>query len=143
MDLERLAEKGNTLRLAVANLRRLVEMPETAFLGDRDKAASLRYHIVLAAEAAVEIAGHLISRRGFRAPRSYKDAIDVLHEEAVIEEAVRDAVRGLAGVRNLVVHRYWEVDDTRLRREIGTALPLIEAFLAQVGSFIGADVSRR
>lgn len=140
VDLERLAEKAAALRRALGDIERLAMVPEAEFVTDRDKVAGFRYHAVVAAEAAVEIAMHLISRRGFRTPVGYKDAFTVLHEEAVLTAGTCALMRNLAGLRNLLVHQYWTVDDLRLRREIGGALPGLHSFLAQIGRCVGGDL---
>lgn len=140
VDLERLTDKATALRRALADLGRLVSIPEAEFSADRDKVAGFRYHVVVAAEAAVEIAMHLISRKGFRTPAGYKDAFSVLQEESILTAEVCALMRSLAGVRNLLVHQYWTVDDLRLRREMGASLPGLASFLAQIGRCIGREL---
>lgn len=140
VDLDRLTEKAAALRRALVDLRRLVSIPQAEFAADSDKRAGFRYHVVVAAEAAVEIAMHLISRKGLRTPAGYKDAFSALQESSILTAEVCALMRSLAGVRNPLVHQYWTVDDLRLRREMGAALPGIESFLGQIGRCIGREL---
>ncbi|MBI5488480.1 MAG: hypothetical protein HY905_14195 [Deltaproteobacteria bacterium] len=107
VDLERLTEKAAALRRSLADLGRLLAIPEAEFAADRDKTAGFRYHVVVAAEAAVEVCA---------------------------------LMRSLAGVRNLLVHQHWTIDDLRLRREVSAAMPGLESFLAQIGRFVGREL---
>jgi uncharacterized protein YutE (UPF0331/DUF86 family) len=139
--LERLTGKATALRGALADLRRLAALPEAEFAADRDKRAGFRYHVVVAAEAALEIAMHLISRRGWRTPAGYKDTFTVLVEEGILAADTGTLLRSLAGARNLLVHQYWTVDDLRLRRELEAALPGLDSFLVQIGRAVAATLS--
>jgi hypothetical protein len=61
-------------------------------------------------ETCADIAGHLISYGGMRAPKSYADAFTVLSENGVLTDALLDSLVGMVKFRNVVVHQYDEVD---------------------------------
>jgi uncharacterized protein YutE (UPF0331/DUF86 family) len=42
----------------------------------------------------------------------------MLGEGGIISRDLAAAMRRCAGLKNLLVHRYWEVDDARLYREL-------------------------
>jgi uncharacterized protein YutE (UPF0331/DUF86 family) len=50
----------------------------------------------------------------WRAPRDYRDVFSVLQENGVVTEDFARTLRQMAGVRNLLVHLYWEVDDAQI-----------------------------
>ncbi|MHA1209426.1 MAG: HepT-like ribonuclease domain-containing protein [Candidatus Freyarchaeota archaeon] len=46
---------------------------------------------------------------------------------------VGDEVAKLVGLRNLIAHRYWEADDSRIYREaVGSGLEIIKRFVREV-----------
>jgi uncharacterized protein YutE (UPF0331/DUF86 family) len=61
----------------------------------------------------------LIAERGFREAESYADIIDILGEVKAIPKAFAGRIRGMAGLRNILVHDYLEVDPKELRRHLG------------------------
>ena len=61
-------------------------------------------------ETCADIAGHIISDGGMRAPKSYSDGFTVLKENGVIPDALLDSLVRMAKFRNVVVHQYDEVD---------------------------------
>ena len=61
-------------------------------------------------ETCVDIAGHIISDRGYRIPKSYADTFKVLHEENILEKELLKTMEKMARFRNIVVHNYDEVD---------------------------------
>lgn len=61
-------------------------------------------------ETCVDIAGHIISDKGFRIPKSYLDAFRVLHEQQILNSKLFAALEKMAKFRNVVVHHYDKVD---------------------------------
>jgi len=61
-------------------------------------------------ETCVDIAGHIISDQGYRIPKSYSDAFEVLHEEQILSDKLFAALEKMAKFRNVVVHQYDKVD---------------------------------
>ena len=61
-------------------------------------------------ETCVDIAGHIISEKGFRIPKSYSDAFLVLKENNVLSAELYSSAKKMAKFRNVVVHHYDKVD---------------------------------
>jgi len=61
-------------------------------------------------ETCVDIAGHIISDSGYRAPKSYSDTFKVLNEAGVLNEMHFERMSNMAKFRNVVVHHYDRVD---------------------------------
>lgn len=104
-----------------SRVRRLLGMLERyrSLLGEDDADPYRRRHLVqTAAQICIDLANHVISSEGHRAPADYGDAFRVLVEAGVLDETLADRMVALAGVRNLIVHLYAEVDDDRLARAV-------------------------
>ena len=61
-------------------------------------------------ETCVDIAGHIISDKGYRIPKSYSDTFRVLHQEQLVNDKLYAALEKMAKFRNVVVHHYDKVD---------------------------------
>ncbi len=61
-------------------------------------------------ETCVDIAGHIISDKGFRIPKSYSETFRVLHEEQLVNDKLYAALEKMAKFRNVVVPHYDKVD---------------------------------
>ena len=64
----------------------------------------------LACECCLDIAAHIISRKGFREPKDNKDFFGVLFENNIISVPVREAMVKMAKFRNIVVHDYARIE---------------------------------
>lgn len=98
-----------------------------------------RYAVQSAAQASIDLANHVIASEGWRVPRDYGDAFTVLAENAVIDGELADRFRALAGLRNLLVHLYDEVDDDRLARDIRAGLADLGALASAVARLLEGD----
>lgn len=65
-------------------------------------------HIMI--ETCVDIANHIISDRELRPPKSYADTFSVLLEGKIINKPLSDRLQKMAKFRNILVHRYEEVE---------------------------------
>lgn len=74
-------------------------------------------------ETCLDIAGHIISDEEYRVPESYADMFNVLQENAIIPETLREGLNNMAKFRNIVVHHYDKIDPniviTILRKNLG------------------------
>ena len=61
-------------------------------------------------ETCADVAGHIISDRKYRIPKSYADTFKVLHEENILEKDLFETMDKMAKFRNIVVHNYDVVD---------------------------------
>lgn len=95
-----------------------------------------RYAVQSAAQACIDLANHVIASEGWRVPADYGEAFTVLAEHDVIPEDLADRLRALAGLRNLLVHLYDEIDDDRVAREARSGIGDIEAIARAVALLV-------
>lgn len=62
-------------------------------------------------ETCVDVAGHIISDRGYRVPISYSDTFRVLYENEILNESIFKTMEKVARFRNIIVHHYDKIDD--------------------------------
>lgn len=121
-------------------VRRLLVLLERYrfLLAEDDPDPYRRRHLVqTAAQICIDLANHVISSEGHRAPRDYGDAFRVLAEVDVIDKGLADRMVALAGARNLIVHLYAEVDDDRLARTIRSGgLDDLSGFAARIAALV-------
>ena len=61
-------------------------------------------------EICADIAGHIISDRGYRIPTSYVDTFRVLYEKDIFDKELFETMQRMVKFRNIVVHHYNKVD---------------------------------
>jgi uncharacterized protein YutE (UPF0331/DUF86 family) len=98
------------LEQLLRNLRRLTELDRDAFLTDEAVQAQAERWTHLAIECAIDLANHLIADQGWKSPTTNKETFQILGQEGVLDANLTRRMEGWAGLRNILVHLYLEVD---------------------------------
>lgn len=95
-----------------------------------DERHSMRYQIIVLAEAIGNICIHIsLEDLGYE-PESYSDCLTYLRDKRVIRSG-EDLIK-IIKMRNLLVHRYWEVDDFKVHSSVKENFRCVEEFLKTV-----------
>lgn len=92
-----------------------------------------------AAEAALDVAGHLVARNGYRNAEDYADLFTVLGEEDVLADDLAGRLEEMARFRNVLVHGYAEIDPEKLWDYVTNDREDITAFLEAVYEAVEAS----
>ncbi|EFK06157.1 putative toxin-antitoxin system, antitoxin component [delta proteobacterium NaphS2] len=136
IDVEKVGTLVSSIQEAMSRLREVKALSKTEFLEDRHKQDSAKYNFIVAIEAAIDIANHLISRKGFRAPEDYADTFRVLKEAGILETDFSMELEKMARFRNRLVHLYWKVDTVEVWKILQTRLGDFEQYLSSLGSYL-------
>lgn len=110
--LERLAE-------LLAELERIRAGGRGAYdAGLRDQLAA-QHAIQLAIQVCVDVGAHLIAELGLRMPDDYKGVFAALREPLGLDPDLIAGLSAAAGMRNVLVHAYLEVDDDQVWEALG------------------------
>ena len=136
VDREVFAQRLGALEQVLRDLRRLAATPRDTYLKDRGLQAQSERWLHLAGEACLDLANHLIADQGWRAPSTYREAFDILREQGVVDADLARRMAGWAGLRNLLVHLYLQIDHERLYEILTGDLDEIEAFATALIRFV-------
>jgi len=81
-----------------------------AYLSDWKTQRIVERTLQMMIETCADIAGHIISDKGFRIPKSYADTFRVLEDNKVIEPDLLQNMVKMSKFRNVIVHQYDNVD---------------------------------
>ena len=95
-------------------LRRLAARERHDLLADDDLLAAVKYRFIVAIEVCIDVGRHVIASEGLRAPLDYADVFTVLADASLLSGTTAADLRDTARFRNLLVHGYARVDDTRV-----------------------------
>ncbi len=138
MDKRVLIRRIGALRQNLQMVRQIVaSADDPSLLSDAYKLAALKWHLLLAIEDAFALCSHAVARLGGEVPTSYAECFETLQRHGVIEEPLLERLRAMARFRNLLIHRYWEVDDRRVLKICRNNLDDLEAFASAIGNYFG------
>jgi len=138
MSLEREIIEGK-FDIIDRNLRFLDEIktlnPDQFVESYRDVQAA-KYSLLEIMEACIDIANYVISVKGFRRAEEYSEMFKVLKVEGIIGKELATKLEDMARFRNLLVHKYGDVDNRRVLEIIKHNLKDIEEFEKAIEKFI-------
>jgi len=104
----------NEAKEALDEIENIISMKVDAFLTSRSARFSLRYSIVLIVEVLADLSIAILEKDFDEVVESYRDAFIKLATKGVISSECMQTMVRLAGLRNIVVHRYWTIDDVKI-----------------------------
>lgn len=111
----------------VGLLRDIRERGREAFVDSVALQAQAERHLQLAIQAAIDIALHLLAEDSAETPEDYGSAFELLARRGPIDAELAARLRAAAGLRNVLVHGYLDVDPARVWDHLGE-LDDLEAF---------------
>lgn len=111
----RLREIGRRL----AALRDIYSHGESIYLADLALQAQAERHLQLALQCGIDIALHILADDTDRTPEDYGTAFRELGALGILDRDLADRLRLAAGLRNVLVHAYLDVDPVRIWTHLG------------------------
>lgn len=137
VDRDVLSARLNALETYLSELRPFQQVPEDRYVKEPGLHHLAERYLHLASEALLDIAHHVIADEGFRQAETYRDAMQVLAEEGLIDENLADRLEEWMGFRNVLVHLYLEIDHHRTWSTIQNDLDDLGQFAAAMGRLLG------
>jgi uncharacterized protein YutE (UPF0331/DUF86 family) len=104
--LDKLAQ----LEINIAELERLRERP-TAVMRDR---WALRYGLIESIQIVIDVSCEIVARAALGTPATYRQCIELLAGADLLPSDLAARLGSMVGLRNLLVHEYDEIDESRL-----------------------------
>lgn len=138
VDQHVLLQRLSALESYLVELRAFAAYSREVFLAEPHIHHLAERFLHLACECVLDLAQHVIAAMGYRQATGYKDAMDVLCEEGILENGLAETLKGWMGFRNVLVHLYLEIDHERSYRAITKELGDLEMFAAKIARFLEA-----
>ncbi len=110
VDIDVLRYRISDVRASISEITRLISKPFTELA--IDERYSMRYNIIVTVESIVSLATHIAVEDYGYTPKSYTDAVTFICNKLGIK-CFSDLI-ALIRLRNILVHRYWNVNDSKV-----------------------------
>jgi len=97
---------------------------------------AVRYLLVALAEALMALAIHLARRAYNRVPETPIHALTILRDAGLLTIDECDELIKLVRLRNLLVHRYWVIDDEKIYNSIKRDFKAVYSFVERLERFL-------
>jgi len=121
------------LREYVVLLRRLRSRPREEFIEDPFVIGNVERYLQLAIQVVLDISNHIVADDRLGAVEEYRDAIRLLGQSGYLQPDLAQRLIPMAGLRNILVHDYLDVDRGKIYILLQDCLEDFEQFAIQIG----------
>lgn len=113
-----IAEILATLDGFVQEIQAYRALPRERVVGDSTVQYAVRYVLQSAIQCVLDLGLHILVDSNLDRPHDSKEVIRALGRHAVISPELAARIEGMAGFRNILVHRYFKVDADLVHRNL-------------------------
>ena len=133
--------KLSELDQRVARVRTHRRATADELAADRDALDLVAFNLMLAVQAASDLAAHLIADEGWASPPTVGESFDRLAEHQVIARKTATALRRAVGFRNIVAHGYAGIDVAATHAASTAGLDDLDRFAREVATWLANRVA--
>jgi uncharacterized protein YutE (UPF0331/DUF86 family) len=136
IDKDRIVSLIGEIEKSLTILNEYSSIQKKELVTDLKALGSIKYYLIVAIEACIDIANHIIAKERYGVPKTYSDCFSILRERKIISKQLTNKLTNMAKFRNLLVHLYWNVNDERIYEILQTELEDFEEFIRQISAKI-------
>ena len=133
---KRILLKLDEMNKYMEELERFLPAEEEEYLENQQVKRACEKTIELAIEAAMSIVSIIVSHNKFGFPKDEDDLIAIVEKKMIVSSALAATLKEMKGFRNILVHRYAEVDDARAYHTLTGELGDFNSFEKEIRKYV-------
>lgn len=114
-----------------------MDFNEDQFLENVDYQDLLIFRLQQAVEIAIEIATYIIVSLNFDKPETARGSFEVLEKNKVISKDLSEKLMLAVSFRNIVVHKYEDINFTRVFHDYKEDINSLKLFISEIIKYLG------
>jgi uncharacterized protein YutE (UPF0331/DUF86 family) len=136
INIEKIKTLEKDLLNTVSEIKSIIATEEEVFIKEHRDIYSLRYLLIESVETMANICNHILTRITGQVPKGYPDCFEKLSDARIITRELGDNLKKIASLRNIIIHKYWEIDNRKVFKSAKENIEDFEEFLRQINKFI-------
>jgi len=136
INVEMVRDRAREIRESLGKIQTYTAQPDADFFADERNSYTVMHLLLISIEAVASICNHLLAKTASKAPASYSECFEGLRELGILDEPLTDRLIQMVHFRNILVHRYWQVEPEWVLHYARENLGDFEDFLGNVGHFV-------
>jgi uncharacterized protein YutE (UPF0331/DUF86 family) len=113
----------------LANLRTIQETTSRQqYLNNRILQSAVERNLQVAIQCLLDIGNHIIAEDELGTPEANEDIFRILCDAKIIPADFANQIKGISGLRNMLIYQYLEIDATRVYGYVESAIDDFEQF---------------
>ena len=114
IDIEKIKQRITEIKENIEKIKKYSSIPEDEFWEDERNILSIKHLLLESIEACGNICVHILAKKIFKASSSFAECFENLYKSKVIDKDLSDKLIKMARFRNVLVHRYWKINDQKI-----------------------------
>lgn len=136
IDLAKLEKYLNDISIEIKKIQRNLISENATILKDPDRIGSLKYSVIVIAEAVAHALHHILAKEHNISVSGYKEVLIRSREYQLISSELSDNLQPFISFRNMLVHHYWKVDDNLFLKNLRDGLDDFQIFVRTINAFM-------
>lgn len=139
INLENLKKRIGEIKEHNEKIKRYSSISDSEFWADERNLLAVKHLLLQSIEACGRICSHVLAKKLLKSPSSFSECFETLNKSGIIDEALSIKLRQMSRFRNILVHRYWEIEDKKILEYARNNLGDFDQFLKSVVDYLGID----
>jgi|SRR3989344_130436 len=136
IEKELIRQKLVDIRNYLRELKPLLDIDSRLLIEDNIKLHAFERLFQLIVDTTIDINTHIITRSDFNVPDDYYNTFIVLAQNNVLPMEFALKIAGSVGLRNMVIHKYGNVDIKRMVDDIKSGISDYTEYMQQIEKFL-------
>lgn len=136
IDKEVIRGKFQELNRYLGELENFKSISWEEFSSSLGKQWMICHGLQLSIQVVIDVGSHILAAIGENQIEDYVDIIDKLGEKNIVPSGFAQQIRGMAGLRNILVHEYASIDLNKIYEILQTRLDDFHNFIRYINQFI-------
>lgn len=128
LNVESIRQRLLKLEQYIAELEKQQPVTIQTFRSDFTRQLAVERAFQAAIESCIDIAAHIVSVYQLGRPQQNRDVFGFLAEAGYLKQDFGEAMMAMTGLRNRIIHLYWDVDVVRLYQYLQEDIALLRRF---------------
>jgi len=136
VDIEKIKNRMSEIRENIGKIGQYSSISDKEFWEDERNILSVKHLLLESIEACSNICIHISAKKLFKAPSSFSECFEILHKSKITDEDLSSRLRKMARFRNILLHRYWEIENQKILGYARNDLGDFEQFLRSIAKYL-------
>lgn len=132
LDIEKLKLRISEIQQSLKEIRQYLAISEENFWQDHRNILAIEQLLLRAIEATGGICLHLVAKKLKKGVESFAQCFEILGENNIIDKKLCQKLIKMARFRNILIHRYWEIDEKKVYDYAKNNLRDFESFISSI-----------
>ncbi|MBI2436852.1 MAG: DUF86 domain-containing protein [Candidatus Magasanikbacteria bacterium] len=133
---EKLQTRFEEIRNSLTEINTILKHSDAEILEDKIILAALKYQIIIILEAMGSVCIHVCAKKLQKGVTEYAQCFALLSEGNIIEEKLSVELTKMARFRNMVVHQYWKIEESKMIAYLRNNLYVVESFVESISKLL-------